>query len=142
MENTPLDLWTLFRFLMPGLLGGRKAFEEGLSAGENAFLETLRAQIEPFTLRRTKQQVAQELPEKVEAVVKCPLSESQRAEYSRIIQKQELGDDVQDALNNYSINFLSLLTRLRQVCTDPDSYLGIVPKRSFFLKKVARFVSS
>ena len=54
---------------MPGLLGGRKAFEEGLSAGENAFLETLRAQIEPFTLRRTKQQVAQELPEKVEAVV-------------------------------------------------------------------------
>jgi SNF2 family DNA or RNA helicase len=125
VENTPLDLWTLFRFLMPGLLGGRKAFEEGLSAGENAFLETLRAQIEPFTLRRTKQQVAQELPEKVEAVVKCPLSESQRAEYSRIIQQgvQELGDDVQDALNNYSINFLSLLTRLRQVCTDP----GLLP---------------
>jgi len=125
VENTPLDLWTLFRFLMPGLLGGRKAFEHGLVTGGKDFLANLRAQIQPFTLRRTKKQVAQELPEKVESVVKCPLSEAQRAEYARIIQQgvQDLGEDVEDALNNYAINFLSLLTRLRQVCTDP----GLLP---------------
>ena len=122
VENTPLDLWTLFRFLMPGLLGGRKAFEEGLACGGKDFLENLRTQIRPFTIRRTKQQVARELPEKVESVVKCPLSEAQHAEYRRIIQEgvQEVGEDVQGALSNHAINFLSLLTRLRQVCIDPS----------------------
>jgi len=125
VENTPMDLWTLFRFLMPGLLGGRKAFEDGLTNGAPSFLENLRTQISPFTLRRTKKQVAKELPEKVESVVKCPLSEAQRAEYGKILQNgvQELGEDVEDALNNFAINFLSLLTRLRQVCADP----GLLP---------------
>ena len=125
VENTPMDLWSLFRFLMPGLLGGRKAFEDGLTNGNPSFLENLRTQISPFTLRRTKKQVAKDLPEKVESIVKCPLSEAQRAEYGKILQNgvQELGEDVEDALNKFAINFLSLLTRLRQVCADP----GLLP---------------
>ena len=122
LENRQLDLWSIFRFLLPGLLGSRSAFEAALAGDREATLARLRAQLAPFILRRTKREVAQELPPKVEMDLLCPLTDVQRAEYARICSEglDRLGDDVGAAMREKSFGFLALLTRLRQTCCDPD----------------------
>jgi superfamily II DNA or RNA helicase len=122
LENRQLDLWSIFRYLLPGLLGSRAAFESALATDRDGTIRRLRAQIDPFKLRRTKNEVATELPPKVEMDLLCPLTEVQRAEYARICTEglQRLGEDITVALREKSFGFLALLTRLRQVCCDPD----------------------
>ena len=122
LENRQLDLWSIFRFLLPGLLGSRASFEAALNADREGTLTRLRAQLAPFVLRRTKKEVAQELPPKVEMDLICPLTDVQRAEYARICAEglERLGDDVGAAMREKSFGFLALLTRLRQTCCDPD----------------------
>ncbi|MBC8041725.1 MAG: DEAD/DEAH box helicase, partial [Opitutaceae bacterium] len=122
LENRQLDLWSIFRFLLPGLLGTRVTFESSLNADRTGTLDRLRAQLAPFILRRTKDAVATELPQKVEINLLCPLTDVQRAEYAKICSEglNRLGDDVGTAMREKSFGFLALLTRLRQVCCDPD----------------------
>ncbi|MGF1448757.1 MAG: DEAD/DEAH box helicase [Opitutales bacterium] len=125
VENRPSDLWTLFRFLMPGLLGTRRRFERALDTDRDAALERLRQQINPFMLRRTKKQVAAELPPKVVMELACPLTDRQRAEYKRLVEegRTRLGNDVKQAARDNTIGLFTLLTRLRQICCDP----GLLP---------------
>jgi superfamily II DNA or RNA helicase len=122
LENRQLDLWSIFRFLLPGLLGTRQAFETLLGVDRVGTLTRLRQQLAPFILRRTKDEVAQELPPKVEMDLLCPLTELQRAEYARICSEGlvRLGDDIDAAYREKSFGFLAFLTRLRQACCDPD----------------------
>lgn len=122
LENRQLDLWSIFRFLLPGLLGSRTRFENSLHVDRVGTMERLRAQLAPFILRRTKGEVAQELPPKLEMDMICPLTDVQRAEYARICAEglERLGDDVGAAMREKSFGFLALLTRLRQTCCDPD----------------------
>jgi len=122
LENRQLDLWSIFRYLLPGLLGSRSGFEASLNADRLNTLTRLRTQLAPFILRRTKNEVAKELPPKVEMELLCPLTDVQRAEYARICSEglNRLGDDVGAAMREKSFGFLALLTRLRQVCCDPD----------------------
>jgi len=122
LENRQLDLWSIFRYLLPGLLGTRASFEAALVQNREATMHRLRQQLAPFILRRTKNEVATELPPKVEMDLLCPLSDVQRAEYSRICAEglARLGEDISVALREKSFGFLALLTRLRQVCCDPD----------------------
>ncbi len=121
LENRHLDLWTLFRFLMPGLLGVRRAFEEALAHDPQGLGEKLRRQIAPFVLRRTKREVAAELPGKVEVELQCPLTDLQRHEYNRLAGQgvASLGEDLTAAVRGRALTILTLLTRLRQVCCDP-----------------------
>ncbi len=122
LENRQLDLWSIFRFLLPGLLGSRASFEAALVADRDGTVTRLRTQLSPFILRRTKGEVAKELPPKVEMDLICPLTDLQRAEYARICTEGlgRLGDDVGAAMREKSFGFLALLTRLRQTCCDPD----------------------
>ncbi|MCF7689213.1 MAG: DEAD/DEAH box helicase [Cephaloticoccus sp.] len=122
LENRQLDLWSIFRFLLPGLLGSRAVFEAALNTDRRGTMERLRTQLAPFILRRTKKEVAKELPPKVEMDLLCPLTEVQRAEYARTCAEglERLGDDVGTAMREKSFGFLALLTRLRQTCCDPD----------------------
>jgi superfamily II DNA or RNA helicase len=121
LENRPLDLWTLFRYLMPGLLGPRKAFETESQRNPAAQRDHLRKQIAPFVLRRTKREVAKELPNKVEMELACPLTDVQREEYSRLAREGvgALGQDLAAAARERPLTLLTLLTRLRQACCDP-----------------------
>ncbi len=126
IENRHLDLWTIFRFLMPGLLGRRATFEELFSDAEDSeeILEKIRVQISPFILRRTKNEVAKELPEKTQNVLICPLSERQRALYSDFVEaslKEFEGDKISPtaALGKNALGVLTLLMRLRQISCDP-----------------------
>lgn len=150
LENRQLDLWSIFRFLLPGLLGSRAAFEAALITDRAHTLERLRAQLAPFILRRTKNEVATELPQKVEMELFCPLTDVQRAEYARICTEglARLGDDVGAAMREKSFGFLALLTRLRQTCCDPDMLpwlkapLSDSGKISLLVEKLAEVVSS
>jgi len=150
LENRQLDLWSIFRFLLPGLLGSRASFEGALSADREGTLARLRAQLAPFILRRTKREVAQELPPKVEMDLICPLTDVQRAEYARICTEglERLGDDVGSAMREKSFGFLALLTRLRQTCCDPDMLpwlkapLTDSGKINLLIEKLAEIVGS
>ncbi|GAB1489288.1 hypothetical protein MASR2M8_17410 [Opitutaceae bacterium] len=150
LENRQLDLWSIFRFLLPGLLGSRSSFEASLGADRPGTLDRLRAQLAPFILRRTKGEVATELPPKVEMDLLCPLTDVQRAEYAKICSEglQRLGDDVGAAMREKSFGFLALLTRLRQACCDPDmlpwlkSPLSDSGKINLLVEKLAEIVSS
>ncbi len=124
LENRQLDLWSLFRYLMPGLLGSRAEFEQRVQQNPEDCLEQLRVQLAPFILRRTKKVVARELPGKVETTLTAPLTGTQREEYAGIcregIQRLTTGEEAQGAMRDRSFTLFSLLTRLRQVCCDPD----------------------
>jgi len=121
LENRPLDLWTLYRYLMPGLLGPRKAFETESLRNAAAQRDQLRKQIAPFLLRRTKREVAKELPNKIEMELACPLTDVQRDEYARLAREGvgALGQDLAAAARERPLTLLTLLTRLRQACCDP-----------------------
>lgn len=125
VENRLLDAWTIYRFLMPGLLGSRRRFEATVTAEPEDTLKRLRKQIAPFVLRRTKAEVARELPEKIHTEIVCPMSGPQRAEYDRLAREglKQYGQNVAAAKRAHGMNFLSLLTRLRQTCCDP----GLLP---------------
>ncbi|HEV8074119.1 MAG TPA: DEAD/DEAH box helicase, partial [Opitutaceae bacterium] len=150
LENRQLDLWSIFRYLLPGLLGSRASFEAALNTDRAGTLERLRAQLAPFILRRTKNEVAQELPPKVEMDLLCPMTDVQRTEYARICSEgvQRLGDDVSAAMREKSFGFLALLTRLRQVCCDPDllpwlkAPLSDSGKLNLLVEKLAEIVGS
>jgi SNF2 family DNA or RNA helicase len=150
LENRQLDLWSIFRFLLPGLLGSRAAFEAALVGDREGTLARLRTQLAPFILRRTKREVAQELPPKVEMELICPLTDVQRAEYARICSEglDRLGDDVGAAMREKSFGFLALLTRLRQTCCDPDmlpwrkASLSDSGKINLLLEKLTEVISS
>jgi superfamily II DNA or RNA helicase len=124
VENRPLDLWTLFRFLMPGFLGSRRHFQEQLKESED-FIKRLREQIAPFILRRTKQAVAKDLPEKVEIDWICPMTPFQRSCYQELTSgaAEEFKGRLSEMLREKRIHLFSLLTRLRQACCDP----GLLP---------------
>jgi SNF2 family DNA or RNA helicase len=129
IENRLLDLWTLFRFLMPGLLGSRRRFEENATSPNvelrQAFEKRLRRQIAPFILRRQKDKVGKDLPPKVEMDLICPITDFQRQTYEGLLAKgrDQLGGDLRAAMQENAMHFFSLLTRLRQACCDP----GIIP---------------
>jgi superfamily II DNA or RNA helicase len=150
LENRQLDLWSIFRYLLPGLLGSRTAFEAALLHDREGTMNRLRKQVAPFILRRTKNEVAKELPPKVEMDLLCPLTDVQRTEYARICTEglARLGEDIGLALREKSFGFLALLTRLRQVCCDPDllpwlnSPLTDSGKLQLLIEKLAEVVGS
>lgn len=129
IENRLLDLWTLFRFLMPGLLGSRRRFEDAATSENQelraSFEQRLRRQMTPFILRRQKDKVGTDLPPKVEIDLICPITELQRQTYDHLLMRgrETLGEDLQNAMQTQPMHFFSLLTRLRQACCDP----GLIP---------------
>ncbi len=127
IENSALDLWTIFRFLMPGLLGGRKELEGDLIADPEATASLLRKQVTPFVLRRIKSEVAKELPPKLENELSCALNDEQRKEYRKLTEGaiEEHGNNLGQAIKQAPTHVFSLLTRLRQTCCD----LALLPWR-------------
>ena len=129
IENRLMDVWTLFRFIMPGLLGSRRRFEDAATSPDlsvrKTLEQTLRKQIAPFLLRRKKDKVGKDLPPKVEMDLICPITEMQRHLYESLLNqgREQMGDNLQVAMQSNSMKFFTLLTRLRQACCDP----GIIP---------------
>lgn len=126
VENTLADLWCLFDFVQPGLLGALNDFGqryrkpiEAKSDEELARVDELRLRISPQILRRTKAEVAKDLPKKiiVDACRRLPLSNTQRNLYAKAIDDFKKRND--PSFHSPFKNHLGLLQYLRLVCTDP-----------------------
>jgi superfamily II DNA or RNA helicase len=126
VENHLGDLWSIFEFLNPGLLGSaesfRRSFVRPIEQQAAAELVTLKRLIRPFMLRRTKEQVAPELPERAEQLVECDLPAAQRALYNKLRDHIRAGLSRRIAaqgLARSKIHVLEGLLRLRQVACHP-----------------------
>jgi len=126
LENSVLDLWSIFDFLMPGYLGAAKDFRERyelpiIKAKSVEAQQRLARRLRPFLLRRLKQEVASDLPAKLEQVAFCELTPDQRQVYQHVIEasrKEVLEAVGAQGLAKSRMVVLTALLRLRQVCCD------------------------
>lgn len=126
IENNLFELWSLFEFLMPGFLGSQHSFQRGIvkpiKDGDPETLDYLRARVRPFILRRTKAEVARDLPPKVESVICCGLEDDQAELYAALAKKlraQVLADVDEKGLAKSQMSILDALLKLRQICCHP-----------------------
>ncbi|HTI69258.1 MAG TPA: DEAD/DEAH box helicase [Candidatus Limnocylindria bacterium] len=123
IENKLLDLWSLLAFAMPGLLGSRAEFQRLFDRKEDPLARRrLAARVRPFLLRRTKTQVAKDLPDRIEEDLFCEMEGEQQILYRAELKRAQqvlLGITTQALLNKNRFNLLTSLLRLRQICCHP-----------------------
>ncbi len=126
VENNTFDLFSQFSFVCPGLLGSAQYFRAIYSIPVDKFKNSqrageLREKIRPFLLRRTKNQVAADLPPKTEMVLYCDMNDTQRKIYDSY--EKEFRDYISasdnEELKKNSMHVLKGLTKLRQICNSP-----------------------
>jgi len=135
IENSLDELWSLFDFLMPGLLSTYDRFLEkyirnpNQPTGKN--LEALRKKVAPFILRRMKKDVLHDLPPVSEIIYHCNLSEKQRELYHSYAAsaREELAQLVKkEGFDRVQIHVLATLTRLKQICCHPAIFAKEMPE--------------
>ena len=147
IENSLLELWSIFDFIMPGYLANRDKFQTLYSVKEldkeNSNLNRLNTQIKYFILRRKKKDVVKDLPDKLENNIYIELGKNQKKVYMAEVQKtkEELDELIKlEGWTKARFKILQLLTKLRQICIDPsiifDNYKGESAKIEELLKIV------
>jgi len=127
VENNLSDLWSLFDFVSPGLLGSTKEFETFLKRkgkeGENIY-GPLRKLVAPYILRRLKtdKKVIQDLPEKMEIKSYCQLSKGQAALYQKSVESLAMEIEQIDGIKRRGV-VLSYLMRFKQICNHPSQFV-------------------
>lgn len=129
IENHIIEIWAHFHFLIPDLFGLEKKFTAEIEAGSADFryMQRIRKKMRPFVLRRKKEEVAKDLPERIEQIVWIEMPPEQRKVYenflagfrSSLLKKVEL-----DGLGKHRIEVLEAILRLRQICCHPLLALG------------------
>lgn len=145
IENTVMDLWSLFDFLMPNYLYNYNKFnsqyEKEITTFQNSsVINRLVKKITPFILRRTKQEVLTDLPEKNEIIQYAEMGKEQRKVYeAQLLKTKQM---ITESSNKMEV--LSSLTRLRQICVDPslfiDDYKGNSAKVDLVLELVKDYI--
>jgi len=128
VENRLSDLWSLFDFLCPGLLGSQKKFKDfvkGLNQREGQRYAPLRRLVQPYILRRLKtdKRVIADLPDKTEVRAFCGLSKRQAALYTRLVDEMAQALDTSDGMQRRGL-VLAYLMRFKQLCNHPSQLLG------------------
>lgn len=126
LENSVLDLWSIYDFLMPGYLGTaadfRERYELPIAKEKDAgAMSRLAKRVRPFLLRRLKREVVKDLPAKLEQVSFCDLNEDQATLYQQVLAhtRKEVTEAVGEAgLAKSRMLILTALLRLRQICCD------------------------
>ncbi|MGG7176319.1 SNF2 helicase associated domain-containing protein [Clostridium paraputrificum] len=117
IENSLMELWSIFDFVMPGYLYSRKVFQNKFISGSN--IELLKSLIRPFILRRLKKDVMKELPDKIEKKFYVDLVQNQKKVY-KIIADEAKNDFANMDPRDSRIAVLAALTKLRQICLEPS----------------------
>ena len=129
IENKLSDLWSIFDFLMPGFLYNYSEFRTDLEmpivkSGDEKARERLHRMVAPFILRRTKKEVLTDLPDKLEEIRYAGLlkgGEQQKLYNASVVKmKKELRAKTEEDFSRSRIQILSELTRIRQICCDPQ----------------------
>ena len=128
LENSILELWSIFDFIMPGYLANLTKFQskykiKDFDEDSEILIKGLSKQINPFILRRKKSDVVKELPEKLINDIYIDLKDEQKklyvAELNRV--KEEMNKIIkEEGMNKARFLILQLLTKLRQICIDPS----------------------
>ncbi len=149
IENNTFDLYGQLSFACPGLFGSKQQFADLYSTPIDQFKDKKRAEelqkkIRPFLMRRTKEQVAKELPDKTEIVLYCEMGVEQREVYEA--NKKEIQDFVlgktEDELPKSSMHVLKSITMLRQICnsaallSDGKSYVQASSKIEVLIEQI------
>jgi superfamily II DNA or RNA helicase len=128
IENRLGDLWSLFSFICPGLLGSAADFGKTvkrLSADQDRHFGPLRNLTQPYILRRLKtdKSIISDLPEKIEVPAWCPLSKAQAALYAQSVKELAERLQVVTGIQRRGL-ILAFLLRLKQICNHPSHWLG------------------
>jgi len=127
VENRLGDLWSIFDFLNPGLLGGAAAFQKALKRmdGEPSGYAPLRQLVAPYILRRLKTdpKVISDLPPKTELETHCLLTKKQAALYARVVEELTRSLETKDGMARRGL-VLATLLRLKQICNHPAQWKG------------------
>ena len=153
IENSLSELWSIFDFVMPYYLLSHsrfvKQYEKQILKNDDEALASLNKRIRPFILRRMKKDVLQELPEKLETKFLTELTMEQKKLYLSFLEsfRGELGDDFGfENMGHARFQILAALTRLRQICCHPgtflDNYEGESGKLELFLQILPDLVSN
>jgi len=149
IENNTFDLYGQLSFACPGLFGSKQQFADLYSTPIDQFKDKKRAEelqkkIRPFLMRRTKEQVAKELPDKTEIVLYCEMGTEQREVYEA--NKKEIQDYIlgktEDELPKSAMHVLKSITMLRQICNsaallaDGKSYLQASSKIEVLMEQI------
>lgn len=122
IENNLMELWSIFDFVMPGYLFTKERFRERFILDESNLSE-LKSLITPFILRRLKEDVLSELPEKLEKKYLVEMKGKQKQLYSFYVKaiKNELNENKSSEKSGKNkINLFAYLTKLREICLDPS----------------------
>lgn len=127
LENSVAELWSIFDYLMPGYLGNYNYFNKNYllpisKNNDQEKMEQLKERVAPFILRRRKEEVLKELPEKIINVHSVSMTQLQEDSYKLVLDevKGKLLDTVSEkGFNRSRINVLAALTKLRQICNHP-----------------------
>ena len=128
VENRLGDLWSIFDFLNPGLLGSAKAFNrfcKSMESGTHGGYAPLRRLVQPYVLRRLKtdKSVIADLPDKTEVTAHCLLSKRQAALYTQSVEAMKTTIEAVDGIERRGV-VLAFLTRFKQICNHPSQWLG------------------
>lgn len=132
MQNNTFDIYSQMNFLNPGMLGTKEFFKEQFAVPIDKFQEAetkehLKKLIYPFLLRRTKEQVAKDLPSKTEITLICEMGKEQKKiydQYKNLYRSKILGELDTKGLNKSQFSILQGLMRLRQICDSPSIIKG------------------
>jgi len=153
LENSVLELWSIFDFIMPGYLNSLLKFRElyGIKDIDEESLERLKKlnyQIKPFILRRKKQDVLKSLPDKIENNIYLDLPQTQKTLYLKVLKEseKEINELIEtEGFSKARFKILQLLMKLRQVCIDPNikysNYNGESIKFEKLLEIVKEYIS-
>lgn len=151
IENRLSELWSIFEYLMPGYLYSYKYFKENFeeqivqkTEGEQKALDKIHTMIRPFIMRRLKQDVLDDLPDKIEEVVYSRFEPKQEKLY-RATEKNivmNLKKKSKQEVNESKIQILAELTKLRQICCDPQLYYGDYQEGSAKLNTCIELIES
>jgi len=153
IENTIRDLWSQMNFLNQGLLGSLKQFEEKYAKpieknDDHEKAKELQKIIKPFLLRRTKEEVAKDLPAITEKVISCPMTEEQEKYYEEV--KSEYRNNLvnmveQKGIEKSRFSILQGLSKLRQIANHPyltdDAYAHSSGKHNVLIEKITTAIS-
>ncbi len=132
IENSLSELWSIFDFIMPGYLYSYRKFKEIyevpiVKESDEWVLKKLKMLIEPFILRRTKQEVLTELPDKTVSILNNEMQDEQLKIYTSYMAnaKREVNEELKEnGFEKSQMKILALLMRLRQICCHPSLFIS------------------
>lgn len=154
LENSVIELWSIFDFIMPGYLTNKETFSKKYNIHEVdeeslKVLNALNSQIKPFILRRKKKDVVKDLPEKIENNIYINLDKEQKKIYAAELNKtkEEMEQIIEtEGFKKGSFKILQLLTKLRELCISPsiiyENYKGSSSKIEELIKIVKEMIEN